>query len=301
METVINLSNMMTEARNEKTMKLDRMSALEIATVMNQADHQVLQGIQQALPQIAQAISWIEQAFYAGGRLFYTGAGTSGRLGVLDASECPPTFGVDPGQVVGLIAGGDVALRNPVEGAEDSEEMGRQDLLEHQLTQHDIVVGIAASGRTPYTIGCLTYANQLGCRTISVTCNESSKMAQIAQLAIEVLVGSEVLTGSTRLKSGTAQKMVLNMLSTGAMVRTGKAYQNLMVDVVQSNQKLKVRAENIIMEATGVTREAARQTLDRADNHVKTAIVMILTNCDKQSAQDRLDKAKGHVSQTLDG
>lgn len=293
---MINLTNMTTEARNERTMALDQWSPLEIVTAMNEEDTHVVEGVRQALPQIALAVEWIEHAFNNGGRLIYMGAGTSGRLGVLDASECPPTFGVSPDLVVGLIAGGDFALRNAVEGAEDDRELGVADLKGKSLSDKDVLVGIAASGRTPYVIAGLEYANGLGCRTVSLTCNRDSAMAKTAQLAIEVVSGPEVLTGSTRLKAGTAQKMALNMLSTAAMVRTGKAYQNLMVDVVQSNEKLRVRAENIVIEATGATREKARETIDAADGSVKTAIVMVLAGCNKQAALDLLEKAKGHVS-----
>ena len=296
---MINLTNMTTEARNDKTLALDQWSPLEIVTAMNEEDTHVVEGIHRALPQIALAVEWIENAFNNGGRLIYMGAGTSGRLGVLDASECPPTFGVSPDLVVGLIAGGDFALRNAVEGAEDDRELGVADLKGKNLTDKDVLVGIAASGRTPYVIAGLEYANSLGCRTVSLTCNKDSAMAKTAQLAIEAVSGPEVLTGSTRLKAGTAQKMVLNMLSTAAMVRTGKAYQNLMVDVVQSNEKLRVRAENIVIEATGATREKARATIDAADGSVKTAIVMVLADCNRQAALDLLEKAQGHVSRAI--
>ena len=228
------------------------------------------------------------------------GAGTSGRLGVLDASECPPTFGVSPKQVVGLIAGGDRAIRNPVEGAEDDGSLGQNDLIDHDLSPQDVVIGLAASGRTPYVIGGLQYARELGCSTASVTCNKGSEVAEIAELAIEVIPGPEVLTGSTRLKAGTVQKMVLNMISTAAMVRSGKAYENLMVDVVQSNKKLNTRAENIVMAATGVSREKARLTLDEAEGRGKVAIVMILLDCDKARAESLLEGSKGHVRRALE-
>lgn len=273
----MDLSKMMTETRNPNTMDLDQMSALQIVTAMNREDRRVPEGIEPVLPQIAAVVDAVEAAFRKGGRLFYLGAGTSGRLGVLDASECPPTFGVDPGMVVGLIAGGDRALRFPIEGAEDSRELGRQDLMDHNLTADDVVVGIAASGRTPYVLGALEYARSLGCTTAAIACNKNSAVGQAADIAIEAQVGPEVLTGSTRLKAGTAQKMILNMISTGAMVRIGKAYHNLMVDVVQSNEKLQTRAENIVMEATGVERAEARATIDAADGKVKLAITMILT------------------------
>lgn len=295
----MDLSRMTTEKRNAATMDLDQMSALEIATVMNQEDRNVPLAIEKALPQIAETIEAVENAFRQGGRLFYIGAGTSGRLGVLDASECPPTFGVDAGMVVGLIAGGDHALRFPIEGAEDSRELCVEDLKARELCSKDVLVGIAASGRTPYVLGGLEYAKSLGCKTAAIACNKGSAVGEAADIAIEVEVGPEVLTGSTRLKSGTAQKLIVNMISTGAMVRIGKAYHNLMVDVVQSNAKLQVRAENIVMEATGVEREKARETIDAADGKVKTAITMILANCGKDEALALLEKANGRVRDAI--
>ena len=291
----MDLSHMTTERRNSATMALDTMTPLEIATVMNREDRNVPLAIEKALPQIAQAIEAVEAAFKEGGRLFYTGAGTSGRLGVLDASECPPTFGVPGEMVVGLIAGGDHALRFPIEGAEDDKAQGKKDLEAHGLNEKDVLVGIAASGRTPYVIGGLEYANSLGCKTVSIACNRESAVGKVAQIAIEVEVGPEVLTGSTRLKSGTAQKLILNMISTGAMVRIGKVYQNLMVDVVQSNEKLQVRAENIVMEATGVDRPKARETIDAAGGKVKLAIVMLLTGQSAPQAEALLEQSGGHV------
>lgn len=291
----MDLTMMTTEKRNAATMELDQMSALEIATVMNQEDRNVPLAIEKALPQIAQTIEMVEHAFENGGRLFYVGAGTSGRLGVLDASECPPTFGVDAGLVVGLIAGGDRALRLPIEGAEDDRELCVKDLQGRELCGKDVLVGIAASGRTPYVLGGLEYARSLGCRTAAIACNRDSAVGKAADIAIEVEVGPEVLTGSTRLKSGTAQKLIVNMISTGAMVRTGKVYQNLMVDVVQSNEKLQVRAENIVIEATGVERAKAREIIDAADGSVKTAITMILADCDKDRALALLGQAGGRV------
>ena len=297
----MDLSHMTTEKRNAATMDLDQMSALEIATVMNQEDRKGPLAIERALPQIAQTIEIVENAFRQGGRLFYIGAGTSGRLGVLDASECPPTFGVDAGMVVGLIAGGDQALRFPIEGAEDDRELCVSDLKERQLCSKDVLVGIAASGRTPYVLGGLDYAKSLGCRTAAIACNRESAVGKAADIAIEVEVGPEVLTGSTRLKSGTAQKLIVNMISTGAMVRIGKAYHNLMVDVVQSNAKLQVRAENIVIEATGVDREKARQTIDAADGSVKTAITMILADCGRGEALSLLEKAGGRVRDAVQG
>lgn len=295
----MDLNKMMTETRNPDTMHLDEMSALEIVTAMNREDRKVPEGIEPVLPQIAAVVETVEAAFRNGGRLFYLGAGTSGRLGVLDASECPPTFGVEPGMVVGLIAGGDRALRFPIEGAEDSRELGRKDLEEHDLCARDVVVGIAASGRTPYVLGALDYARSIGCKTAAIACNKDSAVGQAADIAIEAQVGPEVLTGSTRLKAGTAQKMILNMITTGAMVRIGKAYQNLMVDVVQSNEKLETRAENIVMAATGVERSQARQTIDAAGGKVKLAITMILTGRDVEQAAQLLEEAGGRVRDAL--
>lgn len=295
----MDLNKMMTETRNPDTMTLDQMSALELVTVMNREDHKVPEAIASALPQIASTVEVVEQAFRKGGRLFYLGAGTSGRLGVLDASECPPTFGVDSSMVVGLIAGGDRALRFPIEGAEDDRSLGKQDLVDHNLVPSDVVIGIAASGRTPYVLGALDYAHSIGCKTAAIACNLHSAIGQAADIAIEVSVGPEVLTGSTRLKAGSAQKMILNMITTGAMVRTGKAYQNLMVDVVQSNEKLRTRAENIVMAATDVSREQARRTIDEANGKVKLAITMILTGKDAASAQALLDQSGGSVHNAL--
>lgn len=291
----LNLTGMTTERRNPRTMQLDTMSELEIVTAMNDEDARVPLAIAKKLPEIAQAARWAVEAFEQGGRLFYMGAGTSGRLGVLDAAECPPTFGVDPGMVVGLIAGGEKAFIKAVEGAEDSRELGRQDLESHHLTQKDFVIGIAASGRTPYVRGGLAYAKETGCRTAAIACNPGSAIGKAADLAIEVEVGPEVLTGSTRLKSGTAQKLILNMISTASMVRTGKAYQNLMVDVMQTNEKLHTRAENIVMDATGVERAEARRAIDAAGGSVKCAITMLLANCTAQEAKRRLEAAGGHV------
>lgn len=295
----MDLKKFATETRNPDTMNLDEMTSLQIVTAMNREDSRVPLAIAEVLPQIAEAVTIIEHAFLEGGRLFYMGAGTSGRLGVLDASECPPTYGVDPEMVIGLIAGGEKAFIKAVEGAEDSRELGRQDLIDQNLNSKDVVVGIAASGRTPYVVGGLEYANQLSCKTIAVSCNKGSMIGEIAGLAIEAEPGPEVLTGSTRLKAGTVQKLILNMLSTASMVRIGKAYQNLMVDVVQSNEKLRTRAENIVMDATGVKREKARQTIDEADGKVKTAITMILADCDQASAAELLEKSGGHVKEAI--
>lgn len=295
----MDLNQMMTESRNPDTMDLDQMSALEIVTAMNREDHKVPEAIQAILPRIAATVEMVETAFRSGGRLFYLGAGTSGRLGVLDASECPPTFGVAHGMVVGLIAGGDRALRFPIEGAEDDRALGKQDLIDHDLCAQDVVIGIAASGRTPYVLGALEYAHSLGCKTAAIACNADSAVGRAADIAMEAQVGPEVLTGSTRLKAGTAQKMILNMITTGAMVRIGKAYENLMVDVVQSNEKLRTRAENIVMTATGVPRDEARSTIDAAGGKVKLAITMILTGQSAEQAEKRLEQAGGRVRDAL--
>lgn len=291
----VNLRGMTTETRNPHTMELDRMSELEIVTAMNQEDAKVPQAVSRCLPQIAQAAAFAVEAFRSGGRMFYLGAGTSGRLGVLDAAECPPTFGVPREMVVGLIAGGDQAFTTAIEGAEDSLTLAEEDLKAHDLSGRDFVVGIAASGRTPYVLGGLEYAKSLGCHTAAIACNAGSAVGRAAELAIEVDCGPEVLTGSTRLKSGTAQKLILNMISTASMVRMGKVYQNLMVDVVQTNEKLCVRAENIVMQATGVDRTEARRVIDEAGGSAKTAITMILAGCTAQQAAQRLEAAGGFV------
>lgn len=299
MSTVMNLNKLTTENRNPDTMHIDEMSSLEIVKCMNQEDRRVPLAIEEALPDIAALVDEIVTAFHAGGRLIYMGAGTSGRLGVLDASECVPTFGVDPGLVLGLIAGGDHALRYAVENAEDQPDYGIADLKKIDFKKEDILVGIAASGRTPYVIGALQYAKKLGAKTGAISCNKNSTMGQIADIAIEVDAGPEVLTGSTRLKSGSCQKMILNMLSTATMIRMGKAYHNLMVDVVQSNEKLHRRAENIVMECTDVSREEARQAIDLAGGKVKIAILSILAECSIEEAILRLDQAKGHLKEAL--
>ena len=295
----LNLKNMSTETRNQNTMNLDIMSPLEVVTVMNQEDAKVPAAITPALPNIAQCVTWAIQSIEAGGRIIYMGAGTSGRLGVLDAVECPPTFGVAPEVVVGLIAGGEKAFVKAVEGAEDSRELGRQDLVNINLNKNDIVIGIAASGRTPYVLGGLAYAQEAGCHTVGISCNPGSAVGAAAELAIEVVPGPECLTGSTRLKSCTCQKLILNMISTATMVGCGKAYQNLMVDVMQTNEKLVVRAQNIVMEATGCDRETAAEKIAIAGGNAKTAITMILADCGLEEARARLEKAKGHVREAI--
>ena len=293
------LNQLITEQRNPNSMQLDSLSAQELVALINREDQQVALEVEKCLPQIASAVEKIVAAFERGGRLVYVGAGTSGRLGVLDASECPPTYGVKPEMVVGLIAGGDHALRHPIEGAEDNVQQGQADLEEIDFSARDVLVGIAASGRTPYVLGALNYAKQLGATTVSIASNPKSKMAEVADIAIETVVGPEVLTGSSRMKSGTAQKLVLNMLTTASMVLIGKCYQNLMVDVQASNEKLKARALKIVMEATECDNEAAANVLAKANGQVKLAILMQLSGLDALEAQSLLDKSNGKLRQAL--
>lgn len=293
------LSTLITEQRNPNSMQVDSLSALEIVQLMNQEDKQVPLAIEKCLPQIAQAVECIVAAFQQGGRLVYIGAGTSGRLGVLDASECPPTFGVSPEMVKGIIAGGERALRHPIEGAEDSKAQAVVDLQTIQFSSKDVLVGIAASGRTPYVIGALEYAKSLGSVTVSIESNPNSAMANIVDIAIDTVVGPEVLTGSSRLKSGTAQKLVLNMLTTASMILMGKCYQNLMVDVQASNEKLKARAIRIVMQATDCDKALAEETLKQADQNAKLAIMMILSGLDRAQAEALLEKHQGKLQLAL--
>ncbi|EQB34688.1 MULTISPECIES: N-acetylmuramic acid 6-phosphate etherase [Virgibacillus] len=295
---MINLDKMTTEKQNLKTMNLDQMSVLEALKVMNKEDQQVAKAMEAHLSEIEKAVKAIIEAFEQEGRLIYVGAGTSGRLGVLDAAECPPTFGTEPNQVIGLIAGGEKAFTKAVEGAEDSKSMGEQDLKEIQLQPKDVVVGLAASGRTPYVIGALDYANTIGAKTVAIACNQNSEIGEIAKIAIEVTTGPEVLTGSTRLKAATAQKLILNMLSTISMVGIGKVYQNLMVDLQTTNQKLEVRALRIIMAATEVNQDVAQAKLEEGEGNVKLAITMILLNCDVATAKQKLQESNGHIRKT---
>lgn len=293
------LSTLITEQRNPNSMHVDSLSALEIVQLMNQEDKQVPLAIEKCLPQIAQAVECIVAAFQQGGRLVYIGAGTSGRLGVLDASECPPTFGVSPEMVKGIIAGGERALRHPIEGAEDSKAQAEVDLQTIQFSSKDVLLGIAASGRTPYVIGALEYAKSLGSVTVSIASNPNSAMANIVDIAIDTVVGPEVLTGSSRLKSGTAQKLVLNMLTTASMILMGKCYQNLMVDVQASNEKLKARAIRIVMQATDCDKALAEETLKLADQNAKLAIMIILSGLDRAQAEALLEKHHGKLQLAL--
>lgn len=295
----MNLENLTTEKRNTNTMNLDQLSVKEALIRMNEEDQKVALAVKEALPEIEKVTTQIIESFNKGGRLIYMGAGTSGRLGVLDAAECVPTFGVSPEMVQGLIAGGEQAMTLAVEGAEDSKELGKQDLIDIDLNDTDFVVGIAASGRTPYVIGGLEYAQHIGAGTASLSCNKQAEISQYAETAIEVDAGPEFLTGSTRLKSGTAQKLILNMLSTISMIGIGKVYGNLMVDVKPTNEKLVERSKRIIMEATACDYETAEAYFDKAEENVKLAIVMLLTNCSKEEAEEKLTKGNHFIKNTL--
>jgi N-acetylmuramic acid 6-phosphate etherase len=290
---VVELGKMETEKQNPNTMNLDEMSIKEALTIMNSEDKKVAEAIGEVIPEIEEAVQVITTQLKKGGRLIYTGAGTSGRLGVLDAAECPPTFGTPKEQVVGLIAGGQRAFTEAIEGSEDSREMGKEDLKAIELNENDVVVGLAASGRTPYVIGALSYANEISTPTIAIACNKNSAIGNEAKIAIEAVPGPEVLTGSTRLKAGSTQKMILNMLSTLSMVGIGKVYKNLMVDVQPTNEKLVSRAENIVMKATDADRETARKTLAASDGKVKIAIIMILLDIDKDTAVKKTGRITG--------
>jgi N-acetylmuramic acid 6-phosphate etherase len=295
----LKLKKLTTESRNENTMDIDRISTLEMVGKINNEDKKVAKAVEKELPKIAEAIDSITLRMYKGGRLIYIGAGTSGRLGILDASECPPTFGVSEEIVQGIIAGGKEAIFRAKEGAEDSKQLAVEDLKSKNITANDTIVGIAASGRTPYVIGGLEYANEIGALTVSVTCNADSEVSKTAKISIAPVVGAEVITGSTRLKAGTAQKLVLNMLSTGAMIKLGKVYGNLMVDVKSSNEKLVERAKLIVCEATGVDTEEAREVLDKTEFDVKLAIFMILSKLNKEQARIILDQNKGYIAKAL--
>lgn len=293
------LDKLTTEKRNESTMKLDQLSTKEVLQLMNKEDRTVPDAVEAALPEIEAAVKQVISTFQAGGRLIYTGAGTSGRLGILDAVECPPTFSTPDDMVQGLLAGGMSAFRKAKEGAEDNPELGARELEEIGLSAKDTVIGIAASGRTPYVIGALDYAAAVGAATVSIACNKNAAISKHAKISIEVETGPEILTGSTRLKAGTAQKLVLNMISTASMVGVGKVYKNLMVDVKPTNDKLQERAKRIIMEATGANYDAAEKIFDLADGQVKTAIVMLLLDVTKEEAESKLLNAEGFVRSAI--
>lgn len=293
------LQKLDTEQRNASTKEIDLANSLEIAQLINNEDKKVALEVEKKLPQIAKAIDLIKEAFQSGGRLLYAGAGTSGRLGILDASECPPTFGSDPSQVVGLIAGGKEAVFEAQEGAEDYEENGRKALQEVNLTSSDIVCGLAASGRTPYVHGALKEAQETGCHTIFVTTVPGSQITIDVDVLIDIPVGPEVIMGSTRMKSATAQKMVLNMLTTGAMIRLGKVYENVMVDLQLSNKKLKERSKRIIMMFTNLDYDESEDLLKVAGGHVKTALLMELGKLGKEEAQQKLKTNDGFIRKAL--
>ena len=295
------IKNLVTETRNPATTHIDTMSTLNMVKTINAEDQKVAQAVAFTEKQIALAIDETAKRYAQGGRLVYMGAGTSGRLGVLDAAELVPTYGIKPERAVGLIAGGKGAMFSAVEGAEDSAKMGSADLNKIKIAANDVVIGLAASGRTPYVVGGLEYAKKKGALTIAVACVPNSVIGQAAKIAIEAVVGPEVVTGSTRMKAGTAQKMILNMISTGVMIKQGKVYQNVMIDVQPTNAKLVDRACRIISETTSVTTEKALDYLKKADNKVDLAIIMAKTKKDKNAAEELLTKCQGNVSRVLRG
>lgn len=295
------LSRITTEQRNPNSADIDTLSTQEMLRILNEEDARVAPAVAEQLPYIAQAVDGIVERMQNGGRLIYIGAGTSGRLGVLDASECPPTFNTPPELVVGLIAGGDHALRHAVEHVEDSPEAGAEALREIGLTSGDTVVGIAASGRTPFVLGAIAYAREIGALAVGICNSADSALSAAVDIPIAVISGPEVITGSTRMKSGTAQKLVLNMLSTGAMIKLGKTYGNLMVDVQPTNEKLRVRAVRIVSEATGLDSDAAREALSNAGGDVKVAIVSTLTGLNAASAKAQIDAANGRIRTVIEG
>jgi N-acetylmuramic acid 6-phosphate etherase len=294
------LSGLKTERSNRASSDLDKMSALEIATLMNRQDVKVLRAIRQALPAIAKAIDVIHDRLAQGGRLIYVGSGTSGRIGALDASECPPTFGTDPAMIQYVMAGGEHALANATEASEDSLELGTTDIAARKPGKKDVVVGLAASGRTPYTVAALKYAGKKGAATIAIICNTGSELASVAQIAIEAEVGPEVLTGSTRLKAGTAQKLICNMLTTGAMTRLGYVYGNLMVNVQLKNEKLIERGISIVQRVAKVNRDVALATLEAADMKVAVALVMLCAKVTKSEAVRRLRRAQNSIRKAIE-
>ena len=295
------MDHLTTEQNNPESVSIDQMDPIQIAMLMNREDLKVVAAVERVLPDIARAIEIVTERVQSGGRLIYIGAGTSGRLGVLDASECPPTFNTPPALVVGLIAGGHRALTNAIEGAEDNRQAGEEDLRGVELDAKDVVCGIATSGRTPYVLGGLAYARSLGAATLGVTCNAVSELSEVSDVLIAPVVGPEILSGSTRLKAGTATKMVLNMISTGTMIRIGKTYGNWMVDLRATNVKLKDRSIRIVSGITGLDRERAESLLARCDGEVKTAIVSQALGVDKIEAQRRLKVAGGRLRTAIQG
>ena len=297
---MVELQKIATEQRNPNTMNIDTLSTLDMVKLINREDHRVADAVGEVTDKIAQAVDVIAEKLAAGGRLIYCGAGTSGRLGILDAVECPPTYSTDPETVQALMAGGYGAIFKAVEGAEDSKELGVEDMKNIRFSQKDVLVGIAASGRTPYVMGCMEYAKQLGAPTVAVTCCPGSELDQFADIGIAPAPGPEVVTGSTRMKSGTAQKMVLNMLSTGAMIKLGKVYGNLMVDVKPSNEKLIRRCVTIVCSAAECTEAEATKALEECDYRPKVAIVMVLRGVNADTACAMLQKAEGRIAKVLE-
>ncbi len=295
----MDLSRLTTERRNPASAHIDNCTTLEMVTIMQQEDSKIAAAIQKILPDIARAIDETSLRLQEGGRLFYLGAGTSGRLGILDASECPPTYGTNPELVQGLIAGGIPAIFRAQEGAEDNPGLAVHDLKEHGFSAKDVLVGIAASGRTPYVVGGLQYAQKIGALTIALACSEHAEIAALADIALTPVTGPEVVTGSTRMKAGTAQKLVLNMLSTGTMIKLGKVYGNLMVDVKASNKKLEERAIRIVMEGSGCERTEAEKALKGADGHAKLAILMVVTGVSAGEGKALLERTSGHLAAAI--
>ena len=293
------LERLLTETVNENTKHLDTMRMQEVLHIMNQENQNVIQAIEHVLPEVERVVEEVVKSFQKGGRLIYVGAGTSGRIGLLDAVECPPTFGTDPSQVVGLIAGGERAFVRAVEGAEDNPKLGEEDLRHLHLTKDDTVIGIAASGRTPYVIGALQYASLVGATTVAIANTPHATISEYAKYVIELLTGPEVLTGSTRLKAGTSQKLICNMISTGSMIAIGKVYGNLMVDVKVTNYKLEKRALRIIQEIADCSEEVAEKALRESKGNAKTAIVMIEKECDRVTAEKRLKENDNHLGKAL--
>ena len=298
---MVELQKIATEQRNPNTMNIDTLSTLDMVKLTNREDHRVAEAVALVTDKIAEAVDVIAARLSTGGRLIYCGAGTSGRLGILDAVECPPTYSTDPETVQALMAGGYGAIFKAVEGAEDSKELGKTDMQGIGFSGKDVLVGIAASGRTPYVLGCMEYAKELGAPTVAVTCCPGSILDSFADIGIAPAPGPEVVTGSTRMKSGTAQKMVLNMLSTGAMIKLGKVYGNLMVDVKPSNEKLVRRCVTIVCSATDCTEEEAVDALEQCGYHPKTAIVMLLRGVDAETADRLLEAAGGRIAKVLAG
>lgn len=296
---MVDLKALDTEKRNPLSEKIDTLPTLEMLSVINTEDHRCAEAVKEVLPEIAASVDLIYEKLHKGGRLVYCGAGTSGRLGVLDAAECPPTYGVDPGMVVGLIAGGPSAFLKAIEGAEDSRELGRQDLINMNFSANDALVGIAASGRTPYVLGAMDYAKELGAPVMAITCCRNSELSRHADITMAPIPGPEVVTGSSRMKSGTCQKLVLNMLSTGVMIKLGKVYGNLMVDVKATNEKLYRRAVSIVTSATGAEEAEAKAALEQCGYACKTAIVMLLLKLPANEAKALLEASDGRIAQAL--